>query len=219
MLDWLVALYERWVGRFVIVASPASRTALSEHLSLHGVLATVVVQETPTGMLDAILLARPIVEAGSARRVWITWCDQIGIHPGTLERLADLSSANPSAAVVMPTCTREEPYIHLQRAPDGRIERVLQRREGDGMPSIGESDVGLFSLSRRAFVDDLHDFGADVTLGSGSGERNFLPFVPWTVARGGVITFPCVEWQESVGVNTPDELAFMERYLLARARR
>jgi bifunctional N-acetylglucosamine-1-phosphate-uridyltransferase/glucosamine-1-phosphate-acetyltransferase GlmU-like protein len=216
MIDWLVSLYAPWVERFVIVASPKFRTAVSEHVARLGVPAAVLEQETPTGMLDAILIARPAIEASGVEHVWITWCDQVGIHPLTVERLARLSEANPAAAIVMPTCTREQPYIHLHRGADNRIVRVLHRREGDAMPLIGDSDMGLFSLSRRAFVDDLHSFASAASIGSGTGERNFLPFIPWAESRGGVLTYPCEDETESIGVNTPDELALVERYLQRR---
>lgn len=218
MLDWLVDLYAPWVDRAIVVANPASRTLVSEHLATRALPASVMVQEQPTGMLDAILIARPLVEASATEQVWVTWCDQVGVHPATLARLAETEDANPGAAMVMPSCTRSEPYIHFQRNDAGRIVRVLQRREGDRMPAVGESDMGVFSLSRAAFVDDLHQFSTDVSLGEGTGERNFLPFIPWVAARGSVVTFPCTEPEESTGVNTPDELAFIERYLQTRTR-
>jgi bifunctional UDP-N-acetylglucosamine pyrophosphorylase/glucosamine-1-phosphate N-acetyltransferase len=217
MLDWLVGLYGPYVDRFVLVANPASRTAITDHVARLGVPATILVQDEPTGMLDAILIARPVVEASGAHQVWITWCDQVAVHPTTVARLADLSDGNPGAAMVMPTCTREQPYIHLERGAQGRIAQVLHRREGDRMPVVGESDMGLFSLSRRAFVEDLHAYSQAATLGEGTGERNFLPFIPWAETRGGVVTFQCVEEAESVGVNTPDELATIERYLMERS--
>jgi bifunctional UDP-N-acetylglucosamine pyrophosphorylase / glucosamine-1-phosphate N-acetyltransferase len=219
MLEWLVALYAPFVERFVIIAAPATRTAITAHVAQLGVPSTVLVQERPTGMLDAIVIARAVVEASAVQQIWITWCDQVGVHPRTVERLADLADVNPSAAIVMPTCSREEPYIHLQRGSDGRIADVLHRREGDPMPAIGESDMGLFSLSRRAFVDDLHAYATAATLGTGTGERNFLPFIPWAEARGGVLTFPCVDEEESIGVNTPEELALIENYLQSRGRK
>jgi len=217
MIDWLVELYAPWVERFVIIANPTFRTALSEHVAGLGVPAAVLEQETPTGMLDAILIARAAIEASSVQHVWITWCDQVGIHPRTVERLAHHSEANQTAAIVMPTCMREQPYIHMQRGADNRIVRVLHRREGDVMPGLGESDMGLFSLARRAFVDDLHRFAGAASIGEGTGERNFLPFIPWAETRGGVVTYACEDELESTGVNTPEELALLERHLRRRS--
>ncbi len=217
MLDWLIDLYKPYVAGVVVVTNPAAQPLVTRHLDGRGVSASVVVQEQPTGMLDAITTAQPVVEAGAATHVWVTWCDQVGVHPVTVARLADRSQANPAAAIVMPTCTRADPYIHLLRDAGNRITRVLQRREGDAMPAIGESDMGLFSVSRHAFLDELHRYATVFEVGSSTGERNFLPFIPWVDTRGGVLTFPCVEAQESTGVNTPEELAFIEHYLRTRS--
>jgi choline kinase len=85
------------------------------------------------------------------------------------------------------------------------------------MPEQGESDMGLFSLSASAFLDLLPAFASDVERSAGTGERNFLPFIPWIATRAEVVTFSPVDEAEAVGVNTPEELAAVERYLAARA--
>jgi hypothetical protein len=119
----------------------------------------------------------------------------------------------PSAALVMPTARQHDPYIHLERNAQGHIVRVLHRREGDHLPPVGESDVGLFGLSRDTFLNALPEFAASAGTGGATGERNFLPFIPWVAARREIVTFPCVDAMEAIGVNTPDELRLVERYL------
>ena len=49
---------------------------------------TCVVQRQPTGMLDAIMLAANPVRAAAGDGVWITWCDQVAVHPATVRTLA-----------------------------------------------------------------------------------------------------------------------------------
>jgi bifunctional N-acetylglucosamine-1-phosphate-uridyltransferase/glucosamine-1-phosphate-acetyltransferase GlmU-like protein len=177
------------------------------------------VQPSPTGMLDAILLARDALADNPPDRTWITWCDQIAIQPDTVRRLREASTAThelgaAAPALVMPTATRRDPYIHLARDPDGRIVRVLHRREGDAMPTAGETDAGLFSLSRAAYFDFLPQFAAAALPdGAATRERNFLPFIPWLQARAEVRTFPCVSWIESVGVNTLEDVALVAPHL------
>jgi bifunctional N-acetylglucosamine-1-phosphate-uridyltransferase/glucosamine-1-phosphate-acetyltransferase GlmU-like protein len=118
----------------------------------------------------------------------------------------------------MPTVTKADPYIHLERDSSGRISRVLHRREGDTMPAIGESDMGLFALSAEACFHLLPQFAAEVETGTGTGERNFLPFIPWVAQRRPVITFPSEHPEEAIGVNTPEELRAVEAYLKRRGR-
>lgn len=219
MLDWLLDLYGDVVDRTIVIVHPSYAEQVRAYGATTGARIEYETQETPTGMLDAILLARKAVAASNAARILVTWCDQVGIHPRTVARLTELSDTHAAAALVLPTARRSDPYIHLERDDRGRITRVLHRREGDVMPPIGESDMGLFSLSRDAFLTLLPEFAASADAGGTTGERNFLPFIPWVAARREVLTFPCVDEMEAVGVNTPEDLQLVERYLSARDAR
>ena len=81
------------------------------------------------------------------------------------------------------------------------------------MPAVGESDMGLFAMSAEVYRDTLPQFAADIEIGEKTGERNFLPFIPWLDARATVETFACEDPMEAVGINTPEELARVEHYL------
>jgi len=76
--------------------------------------------------------------------------------------------------------------------------------------------MGLFSLSAHAAMADLPAFATNATPDAGTGERNFLPFVPLAAAHGAVVTIPATEDIEAVGVNTPEELARVEAHLKSR---
>ncbi|OFW08524.1 MAG: hypothetical protein A3H96_15150 [Acidobacteria bacterium RIFCSPLOWO2_02_FULL_67_36] len=215
MLDRILALHATAVDGVVVVLHPAFAAEVQRHIMARADrdrIATAI-QQAPTGMLDAILAAAPAVDRAAPSSIWITWCDQVAVHPHTIERLAALTSARPDAAIVMPTVTRTDPYIHLERDAAGRIVRVLHRREGDAMPDAGESDMGLFALSSHAYRDLLPAYAREVETGGATGERNFLPFIPWAAARAAVTTFACEHPMEAVGVNTPDELRAVEAYL------
>lgn len=220
MIDRLLALFERTVDRAVVIVHPSFSDRVGEHLQRATLPVTIEVQHEPTGMLDAIALADRAVRDAQPDEVWIVWCDQVAIHPATIARLAQTMAASPNAGLAMPTVERRDPYIHLRRDPHGRIDAVLHRREGDTLPATGESDMGLFALSRRAYLDLLPAYAREVSIGTTTGERNFLPFIAWLEAsagrRGHVVTFPAVDDMEAVGVNTPEELQRVERYLIAR---
>jgi hypothetical protein len=218
MLDWLVELYRPYVSRIVLVVSPPSAGEARRRAAASEVPMDVEIQATPTGMLDAVLLAYDVVKRSLARHVWVTWCDQIAIHPRTIARLAELSTLHAEAPIVMPVAYRKRPYIHLERDAQSRIVRVRHRREGDTMPEVGESDAGLFSFSRDAFLTQLPAYAVSLAKGTATGERNVLPFIPWISEFGDVVVFPCVEGIESVGINTPEELKDVERYLAKRQR-
>jgi bifunctional UDP-N-acetylglucosamine pyrophosphorylase/glucosamine-1-phosphate N-acetyltransferase len=216
MLDYLFERYRHAVARFVLVLHPSFADRVREHVTSPAAPfdVTYALQPAPTGMLDAILLAAAALAAAPPERVWITWCDQIGVHPDTVARLSEMSAVHPEVPVVMPTARQVDPYIHLERDPDGLIAAVRQRREGDRMPAVGESDMGLFSLSADAYFEELPRFGREAGPSHGTRERNFLPFLPWLAARGeNVVTFPCTNEMEALGVNTPDDRRRLADYL------
>ena len=215
MLDRLADLYSPFVTRIVVVASPVTRDPIGDWARARG--AAVVEQSAPTGMLDAILLATETVESQRPDTVWITWADQVGLLRATLERLARAEVQEPPPAMILPTVLRADPYIHFVRDEKGRIAGLLQRREGDRMPAEGEGDLGVFALRRETFVRDLAAFAHGATAGAGTGERNFLPFVPWLAQRHTVATIPCSDPMEAVGVNTPEDLRAVEAWLQSRS--
>ena len=216
MLAWLIDLFRDHVDRFVVVVHPAHEASVKACGRTLGADIRYDVQPEPTGMLDAILIPHRQVADSLPQHVWITWCDQIAIDRRTVVRLADLCRRNPDAPLILPTARRPAPYIHLARDASGRITRVLHRREGDEMPDDGEGDAGLFSLSREAYLRLLPEYSRDADVGDATGERNFLPFIPWVAARDTVITFDCVDPREAIGVNTPEELAAVGQYLAER---
>ena len=186
MLDRLIDLYRPFAETIVVVAHPSFSARLTGPFA-------VVEQHERTGMLDAVLLGMDAVRRTRPDEVWVTWGDQVGVLRATIERLAEVmgSATNPAAA-------------------------LRQRREGDTMPPVGESDMGLFALRRGAFERDLSEYAAGVERGRGTGERNFVPFIPWLAQRAPVETFPCTDEREAIGINTPDELRMMEAWLVTR---
>ena len=222
MIDHLLDRYREVVQRFVLVVHPSFESDVREHIEriapAHDV--RFAQQPHPTGMLDAILLACEAAKQRSPDRVWITWCDQVGVHPDTVTRLARVSRERADAPAIFPTTRQAPPYIHLERDSGGRIAKICQRREGDSMPEVGESDMGLFSLSADAYFTLLPQFAGETTVSASTRERNFLPFMPWLVQRGhDVVTFPATNELEAIGINTPDDRRRLETYLRALEQR
>jgi bifunctional N-acetylglucosamine-1-phosphate-uridyltransferase/glucosamine-1-phosphate-acetyltransferase GlmU-like protein len=213
MIDYVFDLYAPVVERFILVLHPAFAQEVQRYCAGHTLPLEYAVQESPTGMLDAILIPYERVHHYQPTSVWITWCDQIAVHPRTVTCLATLSAADPEAAVILPTITRVQPYVHLVRNAQQDIIDILHQREGDVMPAVGEGDMGLFCLSRTAYLDLLMHFSCTVGQGSVTHERNFLPFIPWLAGRARVRTFPGQDEIESIGVNTLDDVRRLEQYL------
>ena len=217
MLERLLDLYRAAVTHVILIVNPAFEDLVREHLqsSVDAERISCVLQPRPTGMLDAILIAGTVARRVEPSSVWITWCDQIAVHRRTIERLGERTSSGSHDAMVMPTVMQTPPYIHLERDATGRIARVLHQREGDAMPETGESDMGLFALSPPTYFDRLLAFSREVEVGRSTGERNFLPFIPWLARTETVTTFSAEDPMEAVGINTPEDLLRVEQYLRA----
>jgi len=224
MLDYLWQLYRSHVDAMVVVVHPSAveevvrwaRPVAGDQGDLVGPPIEVIQQVAPTGMLDAILLAAPAVLRHDPAWIWITWSDQVGVLPETALRLEEATSGGTPSALVLPTVRRPHPYTHFERSAGGAIVRLLQRREGDRMPDEGESDMGVFALTRATFERELPDYARTVVPAGGTGERNFVPFVPWLAGRAPVVTIPATDAREAIGVNTPEDLRMMEQWLRSR---
>ena len=215
MLDRLLELYRESVAHVVVVVNPAFEPLVLQSVRGHidAERVSFAQQHHATGMLDAILLGTAAAKRMNPSSVWITWCDQVAVDPRTIDRLGQRTSAPSHDAMVMPTVLQQRPYIHLERDSTGRIIGVLHRREGDTMPEVGESDMGLFALSAATYLDRLPAYAHEVEIGRATGERNFLPFIPWLARTETVTTFPAENAMEAIGINTPQDLALVEQYL------
>ena len=213
MIDFILDLYADYVDRFVLVIDPVHATRIQSHCKDRNECIEFAYQDAPTGMLDAILIPSNRLRALCPDYVWITWCDQIAVSALTVSRLSQCEQRSHRAAVVLPTVIRKTPYVHLEMNEGGEIVTVLHRREGDDMPETGRADMGLFGLSARAYFDLLPEFAGSTERSRETSERNFLPFLAWLRSRAEVTTFAGVDEMESVGVNTPEDLRLVERYL------
>jgi len=218
MIDHLLVIYRSWISSAVVIAHPSFAETLRGHLAdRSGTIGIEVVEQSArTGMLDAVLLAGTAVARREPEEVWITWGDQVGVRQTTIERLAAAMAAAPRPLLALPTVPGPAPYTHFERDASGRITRFLQRREGDVMPAEGESDMGLFALTRECYERRLPEYARSVRPGEATGERNFVPFVAWLAARDRVVTVRCTDPREAIGVNTPEDLRSVERWLGSR---
>lgn len=212
MIEHVLDRYVDVADTTVLVVDPAARSLVEAHVAGRRGTIRFAEQASPTGMLDAIMQGQDATRAVAPDRIWITWCDQVGISAGTVETLARLEIEHPGAAVIFPVVRQTPPYIHFDTDAAGRPVAVRQRREGDAMPETGLSDSGLFSLSAEAFTDVLPQYASGAHPGRGTGEVNFLPFLVWMAGRAPVITFE-IAAEEAQGINTPDDLAAAERRL------
>jgi len=213
ILDWLVRLLKPLCTRFVVVLSPdgaplveplTSRLLADRH--------AIALQPEPRGMADAIQCGLPLVET---QHTLIVWGDQVALRPSSLDFSMRIHQGIAQPDATCPTLWRDRPYIHFERDVSGTVARVLQAREGDALPARGESDCGVFLFrteALRRYLPVLLE--STECAGTRTHELNFLPIFPMIDREAGqLITLPIMTEAESVGVNSPEDAAYLEHVL------
>jgi bifunctional N-acetylglucosamine-1-phosphate-uridyltransferase/glucosamine-1-phosphate-acetyltransferase GlmU-like protein len=203
----------------VVVVSPSGDAPVQAFLSSwHKISVSTAVQHTPIGMADAV--RKGINAFGPDNKYCdylIIWGDQVTVHRETLEKVL-LRHHATGAWLTFPTSFRRKPYIHVQRDEGGRVSDILELREGDVLPDVGENDCGVFVARGEVLAHGIEELEAatwderfsrykrlnDRT--STTGEFNFLPLIGLWSCQGRLIeALPIACEFETYGINTPDE--------------
>ncbi len=218
IVEWLLDFLAPNCSSIVFVLSPDGRSDVEGELEklIPGRYKTVI-QEVPTGMGDAVDLGLAVVETP---QVAIVWGDQVALRRSSIEACLRVQDGPGEPDMTCPTVIRANPYIHFERDAAGRICGLRQKREGDQMPAEGESDTGFFCCRTQQIRALLAELRALIGTGAGprgtaTGEFNFLPVIPLAAQRGGVETPHVMTLEETVGINSADDVATVEAFLRA----
>jgi bifunctional UDP-N-acetylglucosamine pyrophosphorylase/glucosamine-1-phosphate N-acetyltransferase len=166
------------------------------------------IQSEPIGMGDAIFRGHDIWSKYDA--VLVVWGDQVFVSGHTLGR-AIAALGTPHHHAVLPVTRMALPYVEYV-FEGGQLTKVLQTREGDATSPDGFSDVGTFLLATDGLKTAWEDYLATAPRGAGTGEINFLPFLPFLSSKGWIITpVEVADETEARGINTQEDLAFFQR--------
>jgi len=174
-------------------------------------------QPEPLGMGDAVFRAEPVFSTFDA--MIVMWGDQVGVSAATLARVRAALLAATGDVVALPLATTRAPYVHYEIDDAGRLTNVLQSREGDVMPDVGEADVGVFGLAwgkSRGLREHWAAYAARGIVGKKTREANFLPFMPFLAQERGfaVTTLRGIGPEEARGINTKEDLEHFQKTLL-----
>lgn len=153
-----------------IVASPKFKHRLEKAIERENFPQNVhyIVQENPTGILDAVHLGAQ--QTGNVP-TWLIWCDQPCYDKSFLEDILT-DCKNREFDVAVPIFEKTDGYIHYNI--DGKsVEQIYETREGDFVPRPSISDGGLFYFKNN-FLCDLAKVTDLVRAGDKTGEKNFI---------------------------------------------
>lgn len=204
-----------------VVASPVGREAIEGAVRRRapgngGVEPTgtpttsVGTQLRATGMCDAVFCSQPTWQ--QAKTLLIVWGDQVHVSAETLRSAVALHEGAPQR-LVLPLVEVDTPYVTYGFDRFGRLDNVLQQREGDPCPARGLSDVGTFALSTGGLAKAWADYRRGQPRGALTGEMNFLPFLVFLAGQGWeVLTCHVRDPLETRGINTPDDLEWFRTF-------
>jgi bifunctional UDP-N-acetylglucosamine pyrophosphorylase / glucosamine-1-phosphate N-acetyltransferase len=213
ILFWLLDALAPVCGSTVLVLSPAGRPAVEPVAQSLGTPLDIVIQEHPTGMADAVQCARAATQTDFAL---VVWGDQVTLRTETIQACVALHERRPHAALTLATVMKPNPYIDVERDPEGRIIRVRQAREGEVDRPVGENDCGLFLFTAATLFSVLESAAAGAR-GERTGETNLLQMLPaFERGPGSVATVRLSDLDETLGVNTSEEAAAAAAILAKR---
>jgi len=200
-----------------VIVSPHGEPMIREAIERARLAAQVSlsIQSAPTGMGDAIFCGYRVWSRADV--ILIVWGDQVFVSRETLSKACALHGGN-ARTVVLPVVRLPRPYVEYIFGTNGRLESVRQSREGDACAPDGYGDLGTFAISVAGLRDAWTSYLAQVKIGSATGEKNFLPFLPFLAAAGWTVErMDVADAREARGINTPHDLEFF-RQTLARER-
>jgi bifunctional UDP-N-acetylglucosamine pyrophosphorylase / glucosamine-1-phosphate N-acetyltransferase len=214
LIVWLAERLSGLVGRLAIVLSPDGQAAFDSAAPALDLPVTTVIQHSPTGMADAILVAEGVLCAAAAPpTAVILWGDQIGVRRETVARALAVHACHPlRPAVTVPLAHVDAPYVHYEFDVHGRLTAVRQRREGDMLPDAGEADCGCFVVSPPRVFPVLRRLRSSNLLeGSLSHEQNFLQALPFIAREAPVVGVGGASLADTIGLNSSSDLARLAR--------
>lgn len=208
VLEWKLRAV---VDHIHVVLSPSGLPQFEAMLANHADRAAIStgVQETPTGMGDAVFCGVSVWQ--KADDLLVIWSDQVHVSARTLGDCLRAHSAGSKPRLTLPVVSMREPYVEYRFDDEGRLLQVLQSREGDQCVPGGYGDVGVFLLSTAGLPRLWDEYCAITPPGAATGERNFLPFLVYLSSQGWKVGRVIVsDPTEARGINTPEDLAFFQ---------
>lgn len=200
-----------FVEQIHVVVSPAGKPFFDQALAgdPDAAMISTGIQPVPKGMGDAIFGGADIW--GKAQAILVIWGDQVHVSAETIAASLKLHGGT-AKRMVIPVVALDEPYVEYEFDADGHLTNILQSREGDICHPGGLGDVGTFVLSTEGLKDIWGAYVAKATVGTATGEQNFLPFLVHLSAIGwDVLCHPVSDPWEARGINTPEDLEFFRK--------
>ncbi len=216
MVDWVLDACFSCLDDIVLVVSPAAETEIRRHVTAAypGAKIRFTVQPKALGTADAVSHGLASVKT---KGTVVVWCDQVTVRAQTLESCLRAHALRGNAKLTFPSVLRAEPYVWFDRDDQGKLLKVGQRRESETAPATGESDCGFFLFDTARLREVLSRKDPTSQAGQLTKEINLLTLLPnFERAAGETLTLRIENTDETLGVNSPQEVREAEKILRGR---
>jgi bifunctional UDP-N-acetylglucosamine pyrophosphorylase/glucosamine-1-phosphate N-acetyltransferase len=209
--------------------------------AVDGVIAVVgfgkdeVISKLPTGVLwveqspqlgtgHAVVCARPFFSEGkfpaelAGSPVIVTCGDMPLLMAESFRKVAALREEQDAACCVLTVeIPRTSSFGRIIRGEDGSVQRIVEYKDAsEDERAVLEGNTGVYCFREDALWSALEKVGNR----NSQGEYYLTDVIPLLLAAGEkVVAVKCAEASEALGVNTPDDLAQVERVLKERSER
>lgn len=209
----LRAAYEAGADDIVVVVGHGA-AAVEAALRPHFPRARYALQEPQLGTGHAVQCALPAL-AGREGPALILSGDVPLLRPDTLRALA-LASARSGARLALATFRPADPtgYGRIVRDGAGQVRAIVEHRDATAeQRAIAECNAGVYCADLELLRAELPRLGR-----ANAQAEIYLTDLIGAAAPRGVTALP-VDEAEVAGVNTPEQLLALERYLADRSDR
>ena len=211
LVNWVVdAAQEAGIAKIVVVVGHKREQVEP----LVAGKASTVVQEQQRGTADAVLSCKDEL-AGFDGSVLVLSGDCPLITAQTMRALIQMREERGAAVVVL-TMRPADPfgYGRIIRDTKGEVERIVEQK--DATPeeaAVGECNSGFYCFDAKALFDALSQVGSD----NAQGEFYLTDVLEISRKAGrAVLACEATDVTECLGINTPEQLAEVERIAAAR---
>ena len=177
--------------------------------------ARIVMQEQQLGTAHAVLSCKDAL-AGFDGSVLVLSGDCPLITAETMRALADLREREDAAVVVL-TMRPDDPfgYGRIIRDENDQVVRIVEQKDCTPMQAaITECNSGFYCFDAKALFDALEQVGSD----NAQGEFYLTDVLEISRDAGrAVLALEATDVTECLGINTPEQLAEIERIARKRA--
>lgn len=202
LLDIIIENAYQFFDRITLILSPDGASLYRDEFSTYYPDTEFLIQEEPTGMLDALdLFLEQMKEQVKKENLFIQWGDQPFVETTLYE---SLDSSLPHCFGAIPLIWVEKPYVQF-KFDSGQLT-ILETREGDSTDEFGFKDMGVFAFKGDLFSKAWSMYRNKIKPGRSTNEKSFLKMIP-LLLREGIIHWDLLQPSYmGKGINTREEL-------------